>query len=61
MKLYKKGGAGDGQRQRVVRSIMNAELILLKIMISVRCEISLGMVQKLKSTVHIKRYGGITN
>ena len=30
-------------------------------MISVRCEISLGMVQKLKGIAHPKRYGGVTN
>ena len=38
-----------------------AELTLLHIMISVRCEIPIGMVQRLKGTVHQKRCGGITN
>ena len=45
----------------VVRPTMNAELTLLQIMISVRCEIPLGVVQKLKGTVHTKRCSGITN
>ena len=38
-----------------------AELTLLHIMISVRCEIPIGMVQRLKGIVHPKRCGGITN
>ena len=38
-----------------------AELTLLRIMISVRCEIPLGTVQNLKGIVHPKRRGGITN
>ena len=37
------------------------ELTRLHIMISVRCEISLGMVQNLKGIVPPKRCGGITN
>ena len=60
MKFYNKVG-GDGRGQRVVRPIMNAEMRLLQIMISVRCEVPLGMVQKLKGIVHTKRCGGITN
>ena len=38
-----------------------AELTFLLIMISVRSEIPLGMVQKLKGIVYPKRCGGITN
>ena len=38
-----------------------AKLTLLHIMISVRCEIPLRMVQKLKVIVHPKNRGGITN
>ena len=60
MKFYKKR-RGDGGRQMVVRPTMNAELTLLQIMISVRCEIPLGVMQKLKGIVHTKRCGGITN
>ena len=35
-------------------------LTLLDIMISVKCEIPLGMLQKLKGIVHPKKCGGIT-
>ena len=35
-------------------------LTLLHIMISVKCEIPLRMLQKLKGIVHPKRCGGIT-
>ena len=38
-----------------------AELRLLHIMISVRCEIRTGMVQRLKAIVHPKSCGGITD
>ena len=38
-----------------------AELTLLHIMISVRCEIPLAMVEKLKGIVHPKSCGGIIN
>ena len=37
------------------------ELTLPHIMVSVRCEIPLGMVEKLKGIVHPKSCGGITN
>ena len=36
------------------------ELTLMHIMILVRCEINLGMVQKLKGIVHPKRCGSIS-
>ena len=38
-----------------------AELTLQHIMISVRCKIPIGMVQRLKGIVQPKRCGGITN
>ena len=37
-----------------------AELTLRHIMILARCEIPLGVVQKLKGIVHPKRCGGIS-
>ena len=38
-----------------------AELTLLHIMILVRCEIPLGIVQMLKGIIHPKRCGGVTS
>ena len=38
----------------------NYELTFLHIVISVRSEIPLGMVKKLKGIVYLKRCGGIT-
>ena len=38
-----------------------AELTSMHIMISVRCEIPLRIIQKLKAIVHPKRCGGISN
>ena len=47
----RKTGVGEG----------NHELTLLLIMISVRWDIPLGMVEELKVIVHSKSCGGITN
>ena len=47
----RKTGVGEG----------NHELTLLLIMISVRWDIPLGMVEELKVKVHSKSCGGITN
>ena len=48
MKFYKKGGMDENRAWW--GQLWMAELTLLHIMISVRCEIPLGMVQKLKIT-----------
>ena len=48
MKFYKKGGMEENRAWW--GQLWMAELTLLHIMISVRCEIPLGMVQKLKIT-----------
>ena len=49
-KFYKKGGHGG--KQGLVGQLWMAELTSMHIMTSVRCEIPLRIVQKLKAIVH---------
>ena len=52
---------GDLRPLFIPRQFWIAELTLLQIMISVRWQIPLGMVQKLKGIAHTRRCGGNTN